>query len=45
MDDIDGDETSRREEDLEGREIILIVEAVKRVIRVITFDDLREREI
>lgn len=35
MDDIDGDETSRREEDLEGREIILIVEAVKRVIRVI----------
>ena len=34
MDDIDGDETSRRE-DLEGREIILIVEAVKRVIRVI----------
>lgn len=42
MDDIDGDETSRREEDLEGREIILIVEEGNKGN---TFDDLREREI
>lgn len=41
MDDIDGDETSRRE-DLEGREIILIVEEGNKGN---TFDDLREREI
>lgn len=41
MDDIDGDETGRRE-DLEGREIILIVEEGNKGN---TFDDLREREI